>query len=113
MTPYRGVVVLSDVTLRYPNPVCGLPTTYAGNLTLLLFRRRTIARPGGRETTNKTCRPAMTCPHERRETPVRGHDTRAQQYWVRTPCTTAWVRAPFTGILGLSSVYNNLGVNHK
>ena len=37
MTPYRGIVVLWEANRSYPNPVCGLPTTYAGNSTRLAF----------------------------------------------------------------------------
>ena len=56
MTPYPGIVVPKQVKWRYPNLVCGLPTTYASNSTLLGFRDRTIARAGGWETTNKAYR---------------------------------------------------------
>ncbi|HEV8059024.1 MAG TPA: hypothetical protein VGP68_04085 [Gemmataceae bacterium] len=38
LTPYSGIVVLSEGIWRNPNVVCGLPTTYPGNSSHLAFR---------------------------------------------------------------------------
>jgi hypothetical protein len=100
MTPYHGTVVLWEATLHYSNPVCGLPTAYAGNRMRLAFSlNRAIARAGGRETTNETCR-CSTWPITREETAVRGHETRAQQN--KAPHSKFWPKQSFTA--GLTCV---------
>jgi hypothetical protein len=38
LTSYRGIVVLNERVRHYPEPVCGLLTTYAGFTPLLAFR---------------------------------------------------------------------------
>jgi hypothetical protein len=58
-------------------PVCGLPTTCAGNGTIPKRLAIRISRVGGRETTNVfRMVPSYRFRHD--DTVVRGHETRAQ-----------------------------------
>src|SRR5438552_1796312 len=55
LTPYFGIVVLSEGIRQYPNAVCGLPTTSAVGGSIGAEPKcqdHRTARLGGRETTN-------------------------------------------------------------